>query len=214
MKSKIWFIILSIFLLCSCKSVQYKKLMAGIESNPQFHWFDNMEAAEKTIKLMEEAIELKPHKWDAYSLEINIYACWSQKSIDWSDNQEAVKEVYDRWLANGNSFNEIQEFAYANTLYTLGNYDAANKIYEKYFNYYSANIKKLFVTATPKHQNEYVIYIISGIMLDNINIYNFDEYKLEKFDETGQNEYLLQELQELRQTKSHKKHIAKSLCNC
>ena len=163
--------------------------MAGIESNPQFHWFDNMEAAEKTIKLMEEAIELKPHKWDAYSLEINIYACWSQKSIDWSDNQEAVKEVYDRWLANGNSFNEIQEFAYA-------------------------NIKKLSVTANPKHQNEYVIYIISGIMLDIINIYNFDEYKLEKFDETGQNEYLLQVLQELRQEKSYKKHIAKSLCNC
>ncbi len=153
--SKILLIILSILLLCSCKSVQYKKLMAGIESNPQFHWFDNMEAAEKTIKLMEEAIELKPHKWDAYSLEINIYACWSQKSIDWSDNQEAVKEVYDRWLANGNSFNEIQEFAYA-------------------------NIKKLSVTAKPKHQNE----------------------------------YLLQVLQELRQEKSYKKHIAKSLCNC
>ncbi len=189
LKSKILLIILSILLLCSCKSIQYKKLMAGIESNPQFHWFDNMEAAEKTIKLMEEAIELKPHKWDAYSLEINIYACWSQKSIDWTDNQEAVKEVYDRWLANGNSFNEIQEFAYA-------------------------NIKKLSVTANPKHQNEYVIYIISGIMLDIINIYNFDEYKLEKFDETGQNEYLLQVLQELRQTKSHKKHIAKSLCNC
>ena len=51
-------------------------------------------------------------------------------------------------------------------------------------------------------------------MLDNINIYNFDEYKLEKFDETGQNEYLLQVLQELRQEKSYKKHIAKSLCNC
>ena len=155
LKSKILLIILSILLLCSCKSVQYKKLM-------------------------EEAIELKPHKWDAYSLEINIYACWSQKSIDWSDNQEAVKEVYDRWLANGNSFNEIQEFAYANTLYTLGNYEAANKIYGKYFNYYSANIKKLSFTAKPKHQNE----------------------------------YLLQVLQELRQEKSYKKHIAKSLCNC
>ena len=188
--------------------------MSGIESNPQFHWFDNMEAAEKTIKLMEKAIELKPHKWTPYSMEIQIYASWKLKSEDRSDNQEAVKEVYDRWLANGNSFNEIQEFAYANTLYTLGNYDAANKIYEKYFNYYSANIKELSVTATPKHQNEYVIYIISGIMLDNINIYNFDEYKMEKFDETDGNKYLLQELEELRQEKSHKKHIAKSLCNC
>ena len=67
MKSKILLIISSIFLLCSCKSVQYKKLMTGIESNPQFHWFDNMEAAEKTIKLMEEAIDLKPHKWAAVS---------------------------------------------------------------------------------------------------------------------------------------------------
>ena len=51
-------------------------------------------------------------------------------------------------------------------------------------------------------------------MLDNINIYNFDEYKMEKFDETDGNKYLLQELEELRQEKSHKKQIAKSLCNC
>lgn len=65
-----------------------------------------------------------------------------------------------------------------------------------------------------KDQNEYILYIISGIMLDNIYIYNFDEYKMEKIDETDGNKYLLQELEELRQTKSHKKHIAKSLCNC
>ena len=211
MKNKIWLIFLIILLLCSCKSIQYKNLMAGIESNPQFHWFDNMEAAEKTIKLMEKAIELKPHKWAPYSMEIQIYASWKLKSEDRSDNQEAVKEVYDRWIANGNSFNKIQEFAYANTLYTLGNYEEANKIYQKNFDYFSANKKK---PGAVKDQNEYILYIISGIMLDNINIYNFDEYKLEKFDETGQNEYLLQELQELRQTKSHKKHIAKSLCNC
>lgn len=185
--------------------------MGEIESNRHFHWFDNMDAAEKTIKLMEEAIELKPHKWDAYSMEIQIYASWSHKSEDWSDNQEAVKGVYDRWIANGNSFNKIQEFAYANTLYTLGNYEAANKVYQKNFDYFSVNKKK---PGAVKNQNEYIIYIISGIMLDNINIYNFDEYKLEKFDESDGNKYLLQELKEVRQRKSYKNHIAKSLCNC
>ena len=127
---KIYLLFLLISLFLSCKSVNYKNLVdKAAEGNKCFL---SMEEAEKSLELLDQAIELKPHEWLAYSREISIYGMWSHISKDFSDNPESIKRVFDKWIENGNSFNRVQKCCYANTLYTLGEYEKQKNIIRRF----------------------------------------------------------------------------------
>ena len=61
-----------------------------------------------------------------------------------------------------------------------------------------------------KNEREYVCYIISNIMLYNIDENVFNSIKLDLYDETGINTYLIREINNLETT--NKKEFAERFC--
>ena len=208
---KIYLLFLLISLFLSCKSVNYKNLVdKAAEGNKCFL---SMEEAKKSLELLERAIELKPHEWLAYSREISIYGMWSHISKDFSDNPESIKRVFDKWIENGNSFNRVQKCCYANTLYTLGEYEKAEKYHQEIFDWYL-----LHRINFNKHETEYFVYMFAGIMLDEINTYTFGQWKLDCYDvdvanETSLNDLLLEIIREMKDPEM-KYEIVKGYCIC
>ena len=99
----------------------------------------------------------------------------------------------------------MQKLGYANTLYCLNDINNANILYSQIIEYYKNN--KQFLQ---KNEREYVCYIISNIMLYNIDENVFNSIKLDLYDETGINTYLIREINNLETT--NKKEFAERFC--
>lgn len=190
------------FLFISCKSSNYNEIMQKAKN---YQWHNNMTEAQKTLKLTEKAIKNSPKVWDAYSLEIAVYSTWNHKNKDFSNNFEGLKSVYEKWINNKNELNTLQKLGYANTLYCLNDINNANILYSQIIEYYKNN--KQFLQ---KNEREYVCYIISNIMLYNIDENVFNSIKLDLYDETGINTYLIREINNLETT--NKKEFAERFC--
>lgn len=202
MKKIIYFTQIFMFLFISCKSSNYNEIMQKAKN---YQWHNNMTEAQKTLKLTEKAIKNSPKVWDAYSLEIAVYSTWNHKSKDFSNNFEGLKSVYEKWINNKNELNTLQKLGYANTLYCLNDINNANILYSQIIEYYKNN--KQFLQ---KNEREYVCYIISNIMLYNIDENVFNSIKLNLYDETGINTYLIREINNLETT--NKKEFAERFC--
>ena len=195
------FILFCLIFFTGCSSLKYEKIIKQASS---YNWYQNMDDANKSLQLLEEAIKIDPHKWDAYFQEIQIYATWEHKSENFVSNQEAVKEVYDRWINNGNEFNEIQQFCYANTLTSLGQIKQSNPIYYELFNKF--RIKNLEEISS----EEFFIYVMCGIMIDEITMNNYDEFIKNHNEYEIYKEVLPQEFDEIN--KYGKESLAKRYC--
>ena len=165
-----------------------------------------MPDAKQALKITEKAINKEPEKWDAYSLEINIYATWSHKSSDFSNNFEGVKFVYEKWLSNGKALNVFQKFGYANTLYCLDDFKNANKFYSEIIKFYKDN-----EISFEENEREYVIYMLSNIMLYDFDENSFEKIKCSAYDKTDLNEYLFEEMKNIND--SGKNQLAERYCN-
>ena len=157
MKKNGFLILTCIVILASCKSTDYDTLMGKANS---YQWHNNMSDAKQALQLTEKAINKEPEKWDAYSLEINIYATWSHKAPDFSNNFEGVKSVYEKWISNGHKLDTFQKFGYANTLYCLDDVKNANKLYSEIIKFYKDNEINF-----ENNEREYVVYMLSNIIL-------------------------------------------------
>ena len=71
------FILFCLIFFAGCSSLKYEKIIKQASS---YNWYQNMDDANKSLQLLEEAIKIDPHKWDAYFQEIQIYATWEHKS--------------------------------------------------------------------------------------------------------------------------------------
>lgn len=180
----------------------YNELMQKAYS---YQWHNNMSDAKKALKLTKKAIKQNPTIWDAYALELNIYASWCHKSKDFSNNFEALKAVYKKWISNRNKLNASQKLGYANTLYCLNDFDNSENFYSEIIDYYKSNTTKL-----TKNERDYFCYIFAHIMLYDVDENYFNSIKLIEYEASGLNNYLLEEIKNLEQ--SGKKGLAERYC--
>lgn len=197
-------------ILVSCSGAKYENLINQVM---EYKWFFDMKDAEKALSFLEKAIVIAPNKWEAYSLEISIYESWNQKTENNTDRQDLVKAVYERWIENGNTFNYIQKFCYANTLYSLDEKKNAYALYTELFDYFSGH-KELLENSDLK----YYVYIFSGVMLEIISKDNFSDYELSCYAQAGENsdsvnDFILQKLEEIK-TDDDRKRCARDNCTC
>ena len=180
----------------------YNELMQKASS---YQWHNNMSDAKKALKLTKKAIKQNPKIWNAYSLELNIYASWCHKSKDFSNNFEAVKAVYEIWISNGNKLNASQKLGYANTLYCLNDFANSKNFYSEIIDYYKSN-----PTSLTKNEKDYFCYIFANIMLYDVDEEFFNSIKLIEYEASGLNDHLLEEIKNLEQ--SGKKELAERYC--
>lgn len=196
------YILICIVLLIGCENNCYELL---IKKAKNYNWHNNMLDAEKALKITKKAIKNEPHRWDAYSLELQIYSTWNHKTKDFSENYRDLKSVYDKWLQNGNVMNNIQKLGYANTLYCLDKIEESNEIFLEIINYYENNQIPL-----DKNEKEYICYIFSKMMGSNLDKDDFEEIKRDSYNKNGINDFLLNEIENLQ--KSDRKTFAQRYC--
>lgn len=196
---KKYFYLIILILFVSCNSLQYDRL---INKATGLMWTNSIDDTNEAIMILDEAISLKPKEWKAYSYEIQIYCSWNHFSDGFKNNQEGVKQVFDKWISEGNSLNLSQTFCYANTLYTLDEYEAAKKYYEKILNGFFDE----------KTEADYVIYILTGGITGVINKENYYQWEQKKFGKEI-NEYLLQEIIQM-EDEDEKKELLITHCAC
>ena len=183
MKKHFVLLVIIIVSFLSCTNTKYSDL---IEQTNSLCWWNSMEDAEKALDILDRAIEIEPKEWKAYSIELQIYDTWCHKTEERSNNYIALKDVYDRWIINGNTFSFVQLFGYANVLFCLGEREKAKDYYDK-MSFSVMNDNSLLLD-----EQNYVAYILSGIINGLIVKENFSDYKMNAYDENGVNEYLFQ----------------------
>jgi len=191
-----------LIVLGACKTNSYETLMNKAKS---YQWHNNINEAKEALSITEKAIEKAPNIWEAYSLQLNIYSTWCHKSPDYANNFEDMKLVYEKWLLNGNEMSIIQKLGYANTLYCLNDKSISEKNYLEIIDYYD-KVKNDF----EKNEKDYICFILSNIMLYDLDEKKFQTLKNDFYDKNGINDYLIWEIKELK--KSGKKQLAERYC--
>lgn len=207
MKKILLFLSLCLFFFVGCKSIRYEKIIEDVNIKFSILGLKKIEDAEKVLKLLDKAIQMEPHRWDAYSKQVQIYSFWSHIPEDFADNQEGVKSVFDKWLENGNTFNQQQKLCYANTLYSLGDCEKARELHRQVYNWYLTNEIDF-----ASNELDYFIYFFAGVLIGEVNINNFDEWKVDYYD--GEfNDFLQDTIMQLNDPEK-KDEIVQCYCIC
>lgn len=165
------FILLSFSVSCSQDrkaQVLFNEATVIFENANTIDWIQSTPEKESAIRKLDEAIEIAPNWWLPYREKIQI-----MKIGCWQDNAKIVNDVYNLWLDNGNELNGYSEFTYACSLYCCNKKNQAMEIFEKlYQEIYKENMT----------DEEKVIYILSGIIIEKISENNFQTVISKIFD--------------------------------
>lgn len=165
------FILLSFSVSCSQDrkaQVLFNEATVIFENANTIDWIQSTPEKESAIRKLDEAIEIAPNWWLPYREKIQI-----MKIGCWQDNAQIVNDVYNLWLDNGNELNGYSEFTYACSLYCCNKKNQAMEIFEKlYQEIYKENMT----------DQEKVVYILSGIVIDKISEEDFQTKISKMFD--------------------------------
>lgn len=165
------FILLSFSVCCSQNrkaQVLFNEATVIFENANTIDWIQSTPEKESAIRKLDEAIEIAPNWWLPYREKIQI-----MKIGCWQDNAQIVNDVYNLWLDNGNELNGYSEFTYACSLYCCNKKNQAMEIFEKlYQEIYKENMT----------DQEKVVYILSGIVIDKISEEDFQTKISKMFD--------------------------------
>lgn len=131
-------------------------------------WIQSTPEKVKAIQKLDKAIKVAPDWWLPYREKIQIL-----KIGCWQDNAQILNEVYNLWLANGNELEGYSKFTYACSLYCCNKKTQSIEIFEKL---YQENYKEIMT------DEEKVIYILSGIVIDKISEKNLQSVITKLFD--------------------------------
>lgn len=188
MKKKV-FLLLFLILLTNVYSQSKKAQKYFNQANKIFEnsnlseWRQSSLKRDKAIQKLDKAIEIEPDWWIPYREKIQILKIGSLQN-----NAQAIVDVYNLWLKNGNSLEGFSKFSYACSLFCCNQEERSVKMFEKLFSDYDYSKKNLA-------EDEKIIFIFSGIILGKFSEKNLNDITIELFDSsmiTNLKDFLLQ----------------------
>lgn len=178
MKKENIFLFFLLLFSISCSSSQenkkaqqlFNQASAIFQNANTIEWKESTKEKTLALKKLDQAILFSPEWWNPYREKIQILLIGS-----WSDNSDAVNDVYNTWLKNGNSLEGSSLFAYGCSLYCCNKEAEAINIFNKV---YANNLKEEMT------DSEKIIFLLSGIILGEIREQNLKSIVIKLFDDS------------------------------